>query len=110
MQLAAATALRNMHTPQAVTLLAPYLSSSSLDLRDEAIAALSCFANGTPAIDHRTKPGTPISFASNSPYQTTDTLTHFAIGARTINPNASYYQAFWTQWWTDNAATVSGSN
>ena len=109
-QLGAATALRNMHTAQAVVLLAPYLSSANTNLRDEAIAALSCFANGSPAIYRRTHPGAAATFAANSPYQTTDMLTHFAIGARTIDPRVSYYLTFWAKWWNDNSSSVAGNS
>ncbi len=102
MQQAAARALRNIHTLGAVTLLAPYLSSSQTNLRDEAIAAVGLYANAAPPIDYTNGPGLDLN--QPGPLRTNDTLAHFAMGSDTIDPNAQYYIDYWQNWWSQHSS------
>ena len=102
MQQAAARALRNIHTLDAVTLLAPYLSSNQTNLRDEAIAAVGLYANGAPPIDYTNGQGLDLN--QPGPLRTNDTLAHFAMGSDTIDPNAQYYMDYRQNWWSQHSS------
>jgi hypothetical protein len=106
---AAAQALQNIHTPLAVSFLAPLLSSEDRQLRSFAVGGLSCFANGVAVVD-LSVPGGGISLSNNGPFKTTDTVAHFAMGEMTISKHPDYYLSYWKSWWADNAASVQAQS
>jgi len=108
LRLAAAKALRNMHTPKATFVLGPYLWDKSEDVRDEALAGVACFANGVPSIDNEKHP-TPLDLNQPGSFKTNATLMHFAVGTQTIRPRESFYLEFWRQWWTSNGTKVESA-
>jgi hypothetical protein len=102
---ATAEALQNIHTPLALSFLAPLLNSEDKQLRSFAIGGLSCFANSVPVVDLST-PGGGISLGNKGPFKTTDTIAHFAMGEMTISKRPDYYLSYWKSWWVNNAASV----
>jgi hypothetical protein len=105
---AAARALQKIHTPLAVTFLAPLLWDKDPALRAEAIGGLACFANNMPIIDY-TKPSSGINLNLAGPYKSQATVDHFTIGTQTISQDEAYYLDFWRTWWSTNGASVSAS-
>jgi hypothetical protein len=103
---AAARALRNIHTPLAVTFLAPLLWGKDPALRAEAVGGLACFANNMPIIDY-TEPSSGIDLSLAGPYKSQATIEHFTMGKQTFSKNEAYYLDFWQTWWSTNGASVS---
>lgn len=106
-RLAAARALRNLHTPLAVTLLGPLLWNTNRGLRAEAIAGVACFANGMPIIDYSSPMSIGIDLNQSGPYKSDATVSHFTMGTQTIAKNEAFYLDFWQQWWTTNGVAIS---
>jgi hypothetical protein len=105
----AAEVLRNIHTPQATSILAPLMDDPDSNIREDAVAAIACLANGVPPIDmHNGKSG--IDLGRDVPTKTTATLNHFAFGHETISTQEAYYIAYWRQWWQSNAASLLSSS
>lgn len=78
-----------------------------MNLRIEAIGGVGAFANGLPI---QTLSGTTslayLQFPASAPYMTTDTQSHFALGALAIAPNETAYLSYWKQWWLQHKATL----
>jgi hypothetical protein len=108
LRLAAAKALRNMHTPKATYVLGPYLWDKSEDVRDEALAGVACFANAVPSIDNEKHP-IPLDLNQPGSFKSSATVMHFAVGTQTIRPRESFYLEFWRQWWTSNGPKVESA-
>jgi hypothetical protein len=101
----AAEVLRNIHTPQATSILAPLIDDPDPSIREDAIAAIACLANGVPPMDmHNGKIG--IDLSRDVPTKTTATLNHFAFGHETISSQEAYYKAYWRQWWQINSPAL----
>jgi hypothetical protein len=103
-------ALMNIHTPLAVTFLAPLLEDEDPQLRTDAIGGLALFANNIPIIDHRdpTKPSV-IRFDLQGPYKTPATVEHCELMLPVIARNEGYYLSFWKEWWSANGAAITAS-
>ena len=103
-------ALMNIHSPLAVTFLAPLLEDKDPQIRADAIGGLALFANNIPIIDHRdpTKPSV-IRFDLQGPYKTPATVEHCELMLPVIARNEGYYLSFWKEWWSTNGATITAS-
>jgi hypothetical protein len=82
------------------------LNSDDPQLRAFAIVGLSCFANGVPTIDLSAKV-TGITLSGTSPFKTTETLSHFAMGKRTIEQQEPYFLDYWHSWWSANGPSIN---
>ncbi len=103
---AAARALAEIHTPLALTYLAPFLyDNNDATFRAYAIGGIACFANGVPVLDP-TRPDGRLNLNYSSIFKTEETLSHFAMGLPTISKRESYYLDFWRSWWSSNGAAV----
>jgi hypothetical protein len=101
---AAAKALAKMHTAAIAGFLAPLLKDPDHAIVAAAVSGLACFASGVPAITpERPQP----DFSGYGKYRTADVLDHFTTGAATVEKNENYYVAFWSAWWSANAASVA---
>ena len=103
-KLAAAHALRNVHTAKAASDLAPLLYDDKPALRAEAISGIACYVNGVPVLD----PSEPNGVDLNQPatYKNDETVAHFAMGVGTIAKREDYYLNYWRDWWSLNGETV----
>jgi hypothetical protein len=101
----AAEVLRNVHTPYATSILAPLIDDPDPSIREDAIAAIACLANGVPPMDmHNGKIG--IDLSRDVPTKTTATLNHFAFGHETISSQEAYYRTYWRLWWQINSPAL----
>jgi hypothetical protein len=106
---ASARALSEIHTPMAVTYLAPLLyEDKDPALRAYAVTGLACFANAVPVLDP-TQPNHQLNLNYSGTYKTDATLAHFAMGLRTISQKESYYLDFWRSWWSTNQAAIEAT-
>jgi hypothetical protein len=102
---AAARALAEIHTPLALTYLAPFLyDKNDATFRAYAIGGIACFANGVPVLDP-TRPDGQLNLNYSSILRQMR-LSYFAMGLPTISKKESYYLDFWRSWWSSNGAAV----
>ncbi len=104
---AAAHALAAIHSTSTLPYLATLLGDPDATLRVEAVGGLGAFANGygiqTPA---NVASMSYLQRATNAPYQTPDTMAHFAMGSVAIEQNETWYVSFWQTWWQQNRASL----
>jgi hypothetical protein len=105
MRVAAAEALRNIHSPLALETLGPMLNDENSLLRDEAIAGIACFANGVPPLNIATGTRSP-DLSHPGPFTNAKTLSHFAFGESTIAPREPYFLNYWREWWLEYSSGV----
>jgi Bacterial Ig domain len=85
-------ALRTIHTPEALTALAPLLSASDPERQYLAISAFALAANGYPPGDARDTTGT------GGPLTTAHTLAHFP-SFEEFRRDPAPHAGFWQVWW-----------
>ena len=100
---AASHSLRNIHTPSAVLVLASYMTDSDDTVSTNAVAGVSCLANGVPILNDSI-PGQGLNLNMPSQFKTDATMAHFVIGP--MGDNNSSLRAFWEDWWHTNKAAV----
>jgi hypothetical protein len=108
LRLAVAKSLAKIHTPLALTLLAPLLESKDPELRADAIGGIACFANNMPIVDYR-KNQAGMDLNLTGPYKSEATTDHFGWGVWTISKSEEYYLSFWKEWWSTNGSAVTAS-
>jgi hypothetical protein len=102
----AAHALQNIHTPLALTYLAPLLNSSDRELRGYAIGALACFANAVPILDPSSANG-GLDLSQDGPFKTSETISHFVLSSRSSDSSSEEaYVTFWRTWWFRNQSAI----
>jgi len=84
------------------------LNSDDPQIRAFAIGGLSCFANGVPPIDLSAKVS-GITLSGTSPFKTTETVSHFAMGKRTIEQREPYFLDYWHAWWSANGPSITAT-
>jgi hypothetical protein len=96
LNLAAARALRSMHTEQTLPYLASLLDSDDPNMRAEGVLGLSFYANGVPIVGQGGTPG--MSFLRvRKPTKYTTKETREYLGFDPTRENE--FIAFWRDWW-----------
>jgi len=104
LNLAAARALRAMHTRETLPYLAALLDSKYPDMRAEGVLGLGFFANGVPIVRAEGMPGLDfLNKREATKYTTKETTEYF--GFDPSRPDE--FVAFWKGWWLRHRAELS---
>ncbi len=104
-QLGAARALADDHSPAAIRFLAPLLSSLNPDLQSWAVGGIASFANAAPPLDLSKGPA-GLHINRQGPFRTKATFLHWTIGASNVRKHLQYYVQFWKRWWAQNSGLI----
>ncbi len=96
---AAAGALAQIHTPEAILSLGPELYDSDFEVRWRAIGGMSMFANNVPIGGMGPAPG-------DWPFRTENTARLSIFSGDGVKKDEQRYLQFWRQWWSENEAAV----
>jgi hypothetical protein len=99
-QVAAAEALRAIHTEDSLPFLAAMLDSPNADIRDNGIQGFSMFVENLPVQTSETIPNFSwMKPRGPAPYKTPETDGHSAV-SRVSPDQQPTYVAFWKTWWS----------
>jgi len=107
MREAAGHALAAVHTAATLPYLAALLNDQDPKLRAAAVGGIGSFANGlatqTPANNASLA---YLQYPASAPYMTAETKANFALGTLAIGPNEAAFLSYWSQWWSQNKASL----